>query len=74
MTSFASSVLTNLQISLDVASTMRAIGEGKGRQLLFRERAPDALPADRIEIASIFTHGAKAPRKAILGLNARSFK
>jgi len=43
MTSFAPSILSNLRIPLDVASTMRAIGEGKGRQMLFRERAPDAL-------------------------------
>jgi Fic family protein len=43
VTSFAPSVLDNLRIPLDVASIMRAIGEGKGRQMLFRERAPDAL-------------------------------
>ncbi len=43
MTSFAPELLANLYVPLDVAATMRAIGEGKGRQALFRERAPDAL-------------------------------
>jgi Fic family protein len=43
VTSFAPSILTTLRVPLDVAATMRAIGEGKGRQALYRERAPDAL-------------------------------
>lgn len=43
MPSFAPDFLDRLVITHDVASTLRAIGEGKGQQDLFRERAPDLL-------------------------------
>lgn len=43
MSSFAPSVLDRLQIGHDVVAAMRAIGEGKGRQDLYKERAPEVL-------------------------------
>lgn len=43
MPSFAPQFLDRLVLTHDVASTLRAIGEGKGRQELYRERAPDVL-------------------------------
>ena len=43
MRSFDPDSLDQLSITHDVASTLRAIGEGKGQQDLFRQRAPDLL-------------------------------
>lgn len=43
MTSFAPSVLDNLRLTHDVVAAIRAIGEGKGKQDLFKERAPEIL-------------------------------
>lgn len=43
MTSFAPNVLDSLRLPHDVVSAIRAIGEGKGKQDLFKERAPDVL-------------------------------
>src|SRR6266850_1409098 len=43
MTSLASSVLDRLHLTHDVVSLIREIGEGKGKQDLFKERAPDVL-------------------------------
>lgn len=43
MPSFDPVFLDRLSLSHDVVSVVRAIGEGKGKQDLFRERAPDAL-------------------------------
>lgn len=43
MTSFAPQVLDSLKLPHDVVSAIRAIGEGKGKQDLFKERAPDVL-------------------------------
>lgn len=43
MSSFDPSVLDRLQIGHDVVAAMRAIGEGKGRQDLYKERAPEVL-------------------------------
>jgi Fic family protein len=43
MNSLLPEVLDRLQFTHDVISTIRAIGEGKGKQELFQERAPDVL-------------------------------
>ena len=43
MSSFAPSVLGNLRLTHDILGAIRAIGEGKGKQDLFKERAPDVL-------------------------------
>ena len=43
MSSFADSVLDNLRFTNDVVAAVRAIGEGKGKQDLFKERAPEVL-------------------------------
>ena len=43
MSSFAASVLDNLRLTHDVVSAIREIAEGKGKQDLFKERAPDVL-------------------------------
>src|SRR5713226_8041800 len=43
MSSFAPAVLDNLRLTHDVVAAIRAIGEGKGKQDLFKERAPDLL-------------------------------
>jgi Fic family protein len=43
MNSLVPDVLDRLKFTHDVISTIRAIGEGKGKQVLFQERAPDVL-------------------------------
>jgi hypothetical protein len=43
MSSFASSVLENLRLTHEVIGAIRGIAEGKGKQDLFKERAPDVL-------------------------------
>lgn len=43
MSSFHPKVLDSLRLSHDVVGAVRAIGEGKGKQDLFKERAPDVL-------------------------------
>lgn len=43
MNSLVPEVLERLHFAHDVISTIRAIGEGKGKQDLFKERAPDVL-------------------------------
>ena len=43
MSSFASDIIENLRLTHEIVSTIRAIGEGKGKQDLFKERAPDVL-------------------------------
>lgn len=43
MPSLVPEVLDPLRITHDVVATIRAIGEGKGKQDLFKERAPDVL-------------------------------
>ncbi len=43
MSSFAPSVLDNLRLTHDLVTAIRAIGEGKGKQDLFKERAPEVL-------------------------------
>ena len=43
MTSFAPKALANLRLGHDVIASIRAIGEGKGKQDLFKERAPELL-------------------------------
>src|ERR1700730_14247449 len=43
MSSFAPAVLDNLRLTHDVVAAIRAIGEGKGKQDLFKERAPHLL-------------------------------
>jgi len=43
MSSFAPAVIDNLRLTHEVVSAIRAIGEGKGKQDLFKERAPDVL-------------------------------
>jgi Fic family protein len=43
MSSFSPAVLDNLRFAHDVISAIRAIGEGKGKQDLFKERAPELL-------------------------------
>jgi len=43
MSSFKPSVLDNLRLTHDVVTAIRGIAEGKGRQELFKERAPDVL-------------------------------
>lgn len=43
MPSLVPSVLERLRLTHDIVATIRAIGEGKGKQDLFKERAPDVL-------------------------------
>src|SRR5260370_1458626 len=43
MSSFVPAVLDNLRLTHDVVAAVRAIGEGKGKQDLSKERAPDVL-------------------------------
>lgn len=43
MTSLVPAVLERLQFTHDLVATIREIGEGKGKQELFKERAPDVL-------------------------------
>jgi Fic family protein len=43
MSSFVPAVLGNLHLTHDVVTAIRAIGEGKGKQDLFKERAPEVL-------------------------------
>ena len=43
MSSFKAAVLDNLRLTHDVVTAIRGIAEGKGRQDLFKERAPDVL-------------------------------
>ena len=43
MSSFAPDIIENLRLTHEIVSTIRAIGEGKGKQDLFKERAPDVL-------------------------------
>lgn len=43
MSSFVPSVLDRLRLSHDIVAAIRAIGEGKGRQDLYKERAPEVL-------------------------------
>ncbi|WP_271168723.1 Fic family protein [Hansschlegelia plantiphila] len=43
MASLVPEVLDRLSLTHDLVSTIRAIGEGKGKQDLFQERAPDVL-------------------------------
>jgi Fic family protein len=47
MSSFAPEVLDNLRLTHDVVAAIRAIGEGKGKQDLFKERAPELLESLR---------------------------
>ncbi|MGH6901677.1 MAG: Fic family protein [Geminicoccaceae bacterium] len=71
MTSFAPRALENLRVGHDVISAIRAIGEGKGKQDLFKERAPEVLENLR-QVAIIEStessnrlEGVTAPRSAI---------
>lgn len=43
MASLVPAVIERLHLTHDVVATMRQIGEGKGKQDLFKERAPDVL-------------------------------
>lgn len=43
MSSFAPAIIDNLRLTHEVIAAIRAIAEGKGRQDLFKERAPDVL-------------------------------
>lgn len=43
MASLIPAVIDRLHLTHDVVATMRQIGEGKGKQDLFKERAPDVL-------------------------------
>jgi Fic family protein len=43
MSSFAPGVLERLRLTHDIVAAIREIGEGKGRQDLYKERAPDVL-------------------------------
>jgi hypothetical protein len=43
VSSFAPSALDNLRLGHDIVAAIRAIGEGKGRQDLYKERAPEVL-------------------------------
>lgn len=43
MSSFSNIVLDNLRLTHDVVAAVRGIAEGKGKQDLFKERAPDVL-------------------------------
>ncbi len=43
MSSFAGVVLERLRLTHDIVAAIREIGEGKGRQDLYKERAPDVL-------------------------------
>ena len=71
MTSFAPRALENLRLGHDVITSIRAIGEGKGKQDLFKERAPEVLENLR-QVAIIEStessnrlEGVTAPRSAI---------
>ncbi|MGH7088375.1 MAG: Fic family protein [Stellaceae bacterium] len=71
MSSFVPLVLDHLRLTHDIVAAVRAIGEGKGRQDLFKERAPEVLENLRqvaiIESAesSNRLEGITAPRTAI---------
>jgi Fic family protein len=72
--SFAPAIIDNLRLTHDVVSAIRAIGEGKGKQDLFKERAPDLLENLR-QIAIIEStessnrlEGVSLPRRAIEAL------
>jgi Fic family protein len=43
MSSFVPAVLDHLRLTHDIVAAIRAIAEGKGKQDLFKERAPDVL-------------------------------
>jgi Fic family protein len=43
VSSFIPSLLDNLRLTHDIVTAIRAIGEGKGKQDLFKERAPEVL-------------------------------
>ena len=43
MPSLTISALENMRLTHDVVATIREIGEGKGKQDLFKERAPEVL-------------------------------
>ena len=43
VSSFAVEILDSLRLTHEVVATIRAIGEGKGKQDLFKERAPEIL-------------------------------
>jgi Fic family protein len=43
MSSFAPGILDRLRLGHDIVAAVRAIGEGKGKQDLFKERAPEVL-------------------------------
>lgn len=47
MPSFSHDFLSRLVITHEIVGAVRAIGEGKGKQDLFKERAPDALESLR---------------------------
>ncbi len=47
MASLVSAVLERLHLTHDIVATIREIGEGKGKQDLFKERAPDVLESLR---------------------------
>lgn len=71
MSSFAPSVLDNLRLTHDLVAAIRAIGEGKGKQDLYKERAPEVLENLR-QVAIIEStessnrlEGITAPRTAI---------
>jgi hypothetical protein len=71
VTSFAPKALANLRLGHDVIASIRAIGEGKGKQDLFKERAPELLETLR-QVAIIEStessnrlEGVTAPRSAI---------
>jgi Fic family protein len=43
MSSFVPAMLDSLRLTHDIVAAVRAIGEGKGRQDLYKERAPEVL-------------------------------
>lgn len=78
MTSFAPSILDSLRLTHEVVSAIRAIGEGKGKQDLFKERAPEVLENLR-QVAIIEStessnrlEGITAPRASIERLVRRN--
>jgi hypothetical protein len=62
MSSFAPAILDNLRLTHDVVAAIRAIGEGKGKQDLFKERALDLLENLR-QVAIIEHRVLKPPRR-----------
>jgi Fic family protein len=71
MSSFAPSILDNLRLTHEIVTAIRAIGEGKGKQDLFKERAPEVLENLR-QVAIVEStessnrlEGITAPRTAI---------